>query len=105
MTDPVILFPERIPIGSAKVGKDSAPVYATREFLRALQALVARVGGEASDGEIDMFSNAFGAMVLNILAQQSVRKPEQHIEPTTYNDLKQRVQLLEGYVSELIARQ
>lgn len=53
------LFPARAIIGYVNMNGQKMPVEMSPEFYRALRALVARVGGAASDGMIDTISDVF----------------------------------------------
>ena len=53
------LFPPRAIIGYVNMNGQKLPVEISPEFYRALRALVARVGGAASDGTADSISDIF----------------------------------------------
>ena len=53
------LFPPRAIIGYVNMNGQKLPVEMSPEFYRALRALVARVGGAASDGTADSISDIF----------------------------------------------
>ena len=55
------LFPPRAIIGYVNMNGQKLPVEISPEFYRALRALVARVGGAASDGSTDSISDVFAS--------------------------------------------